>query len=304
MHIMPTSISRVFCFGLGYLARHVASALKAHAAEGQEIIVHGTCRNPSNAHEFLFDDTHELSDAAYETLQQADAVLVSIPPDEQGDIVLRQYQDFLSYMPNLKWVGYCSSAAVYGDHRGNWVDETSMVNPLSLRAVYRVKAEQQWLQSKLPVHIFRLGAIYGQGRSALDQARSGMPLLRKQDHVMNRIHVEDASRAICTSMHNPNAGSVYNLSDDCPASREEVLRYAYELLSLPVPEPVLWDEADLSAMTRSFFEECKRVRSDLTKKQLGIEWRYSDYRSGLDSLLRNSSNDNGDAVIALRQIVE
>lgn len=291
---MQTSISRVFCFGLGYLARHVVSCLEQNVtAAGGTLVAHGTSRKPTHDNEFLFDDHHDLSDAACEMLQQADAVLISIPPDEQGDMVFRKYKDFLSYMPNLKWVGYCSSTAVYGDHRGNWVDETTAVNPLSVRAINRVKAEKQWQASGLPVHIFRLAGIYGAHRSALELARNHMPILCKHDHVMNRVHVEDAARAMCVSMHNPQNNAIYNLCDDLPSSREEVLRYAYEIQNLPVPAAVMWDEAILSPMARDFFEECKRVRAEITKQQLGLSWIYPDYRSGLDALLQRASDAAG-----------
>src|SRR5690606_19924943 len=74
-----------------------------------------------------------------------------------------------------------------------------------------------------------------------------------------------------------------------PSSREDVLRYAYEIQNLPVPEPVMWDQADLSPITRSFFEECKRVRAEITKQRLGLEWRYPDYRRGLDDMLEKGS---------------
>lgn len=296
------------------MARHVVSCLEqSHAAEGRALTVHGTSRKPMHENEFLFDDHNELSDAACEALQQADAVLISIPPDEQGDMVFRQYKEFLSYMPNLKWVGYCSSTAVYGDHRGNWIDESTPVNPLSMRAINRVKAEKQWLGSGLPVHIFRLAGIYGAHRSALELARNHMPILSKPDHVMNRIHVIDAARAMCASMHSDVAQRIYNLCDDVPSSREDVLRYAYEIQNLSVPAPIMWDQANLSPMARDFFEECKRIRSDVTKKQLGLSWIYPDYRSGLDALLQEAvdaaskscqMNINDNDITARRRIAE
>lgn len=324
---MRTSISRLFCFGLGYMARHVVARLEEDArkagieqreknpeanddASGMGLIVHGTTRTPSQANEFLFDADHELSDAACEALQQADAVLITIPPDENGDRVFPLYKDFLEYMPHLKWVGYCSSVSVYGDHRGGWVDEKTGVNPITARARYRVKAEKQWLESGLPVHIFRLGGIYGEKRSALEQARHNMPIVSKPDHAMNRIHAVDAARAMVASMQQPRTGAIYNLCDDMPTSREDILRYAYEIQNLDAPETLLWNEADLSPKARSFFEECKRVRAELTKSELGLQWLYPNYLSGLDALLAQSTrpasalgiNDND--ITARRRIAE
>ncbi|MEZ5836936.1 MAG: hypothetical protein R3D03_14575 [Geminicoccaceae bacterium] len=41
------------------------------------------------------------------------------------------------------------------------------------RARRRERAEQAWLDSGLPVHIFRLAGIYGPGRNAFVNLRNG-----------------------------------------------------------------------------------------------------------------------------------
>ena len=58
-------------------------------------------------------------------------------------------------------------AGVYGDYGGAWVDETSplRVTPAAGKPWLRAQAEAAWLQlhaeHSVPVHVFRLGGIYG-----------------------------------------------------------------------------------------------------------------------------------------------
>jgi nucleoside-diphosphate-sugar epimerase len=79
---------------------------------------------------------------------------------------------------------------------------------------------------------------------------------------------------------------VYNLCDDDPAPPEDVIAHAAELLGLPVPPEVPFEEAEMTPMARSFYAESKRVRNDRIKRELGVRLRYPDYRSGLRALLR------------------
>lgn len=61
--------------------------------------------------------------------------------------------------------------------------------------------------------------------------------------------------------------------------------YAAELLGLPIPSEVPFDEAGMSPMARSFYGENKRVRNDRIKEDLGVDLLYPDYRSGLQAVL-------------------
>ncbi len=80
---------------------------------------------------------------------------------------------------------------------------------------------------------------------------------------------------------------MYNVCDDEPVPPQDVIAYAAELQGLPLPPAVPFDEAELTPMARSFYNENKRVRNDRIKDELGVKLLYPDYRVGLDSLTRD-----------------
>jgi nucleoside-diphosphate-sugar epimerase len=272
-------MSSLFCFGQGYAAEFIAREFQLHGYE-----VYGTHRT-KRPNSFTFSANEKLDAVGLEKLSQASAVLISIPPDEQGDPVYREYAKILAQSKNLKWLGYFSTTAVYGETEGRWVDEETPLNPQHQRALNRVLAERQWLGTELPAHIFRLSGIYGPGRSAIDRAQKNAMVITKPSHVFNRIHVADIARAVITSILNPTPQEIYNLSDDLPAGGDKVLQYAYELLGMTPPAPIPYNHVDLSPMAAEFYTESKRVRADKIKQYLEIEWLYPDYKVGLESLV-------------------
>jgi nucleoside-diphosphate-sugar epimerase len=78
---------------------------------------------------------------------------------------------------------------------------------------------------------------------------------------------------------------VYNVCDDDPASPEDVLSLAAQLLGLPEPPMVDYEDAEMTPMARSFYAENKRVRNDRIKVDLGVRLQFPTYREGLAGLL-------------------
>jgi nucleoside-diphosphate-sugar epimerase len=86
-------------------------------------------------------------------------------------------------------------------------------------------------------------------------------------------------------------GTVYNVCDDEPAPPQDVIAYACQLLSREPPPLVPFEDAELSEMGRSFFEDNKRVRNDRIKRELGVKLRYPNYREGLRALMAQERCD-------------
>lgn len=290
---MNEAAQRLFCFGYGYSCDYLGYALQQ--AGGWEIA--GTTRDLGKKalmHErdiraYIFDYSKPLNDPLL-FLKGVTHLLISTPPDDEGDPVFIMHADDILRHDTLKWVGYLSSTSVYGDRGGAWVDETTEPVPNSKRGSRRLLAEEQWLslQKKhgLPVHIFRLAGIYGPGRSALDSVRAGVARrIDKPGHAFSRIHVDDIVGALLASMLNPAPGEIYNVCDDNAAPSHEVIKYACELLGLTPPPLIPFEDAGMAPIALSFYKDNKRVRNDKIKEALGVVLRYPDYRAGLRACL-------------------
>ena len=288
----PAKPKRLFCFGLGFSALALVRRLRA---EGWALA--GTTRSPEKAaalaaegiETFLFDRERPLADPA-RVLAGTTHLLSSIAPDESGDPVLDCQGDDLTGLPGLAWAGYLSTTGVYGSREGGWVDEDSGLRPSAARSKRRVAAEQAWLKAQetegLPVHLFRLAGIYGPGRSMLDTVRAGRAKrIDRPGQVFSRIHVEDIATVLQASMARPWPGRVYNVCDDDPASPAEVTAYACRLLGVAPPPLVALEEAGLSPMGLSFWQDNKRVSNRRLHEELGVDLAYPSYKAGLDAIL-------------------
>ncbi len=276
----------LFCFGLGYTARVLAErALAAGFA------VRGTVRDPAREqadpripllpfarHRPLADPATAFADVTH--------VLVSIPPEEAGDPVLDRHLFDLLALPRLRWLGYLSTTVVYGHSGGAWLDEDAPPRPSLERGRRRLAAEEAWLQSGLPVQVFRLAGIYGPGRNPLRKLLDGRARrIVKPGHVFCRIHVEDIASVLLASMRRPRPGAIYNVCDDEPAPPQEVIAFAADLLGVPPPPEEDFATAELSPMARSFYADSRRVANRLIKHELGVTLAYPTYREGLRALL-------------------
>lgn len=220
-------------------------------------------------------------------LEKATHLLTSVAPNDAGDPVLAEIADRLHGSSHLEWVGYLSTTGVYGDHDGGWVDEDAPLSPSTKRGQARVTAEAAWAELGLPLHIFRLAGIYGPGRGPFAKVRRGTARrIIKEGQVFSRIHVEDIATTVLASIKRPNPGAAYNVCDDDPAPPQDVIAHAAELLNLPLPPALPFEDADMTPMARSFYAESKRVKNDRIKSELGVQLKYPDYRTGLAALLK------------------
>lgn len=273
------AVPTLFVFGLGYVGQHLGRRLLA-----QGWPVGGTVRTEAKAKNLnqqgfdavVWDGASPLQ----KDWEEVTHILVTIPPDEKGDIALRHYD--LSGAP-IKWLGYLSATSVYGDHKGAWVTEESALKPVSSRGVQRCLAESQWLGRKdLPVHVFRLSGIYGPGRSVLETIRAGTAQrIHKPGHVFSRIHIADIVSILEASMTHPRPGAIYNLADDEPAAPADLVAYGCDMLGVDAPPLIPFEEAALSPAMREFYAENKRVANRKVKEALGVRLAYPTYREGL-----------------------
>ena len=289
----------LLCFGHGYSAQALAARL---LARGWRVI--GTTRSAERADAIRATGAEAMiwpGDDPVPALEAASHLLVSIGPDAEGDPVLRMRErNIRARAPGLTWVGYLSTTGVYGDRQGGWVDETSDCHPATDRGRRRLAAERAWqalhAEAGLPLHIFRLAGIYGPGRGPFAKVRAGTARrIVKPGQVFSRIHVADIAAALEASIARPDPGAIYNLCDDDPAPPEDVIAEAARLLGLAPPPEVPFEEAELSAMARSFYAESKRVSNARAKRELGLALAYPDYRAGLAALAAGEASGSAAA---------
>jgi len=286
----------LFCFGLGYSASHY---IREFGGRFDRIAGTVTTREKAAAiavatigrhkvEAFVFDGTDAPTEITA-ALMDAVAVLVSVPPGEEGDPVLRHFASTIAGAPQLESMVYLSTIGVYGDHAGAWVDERTPPTPISERSRARLAAEQEWQALGSSVAILRLSGIYGPGQSALIQvARGTAKRIDKLGQVFNRIHVEDIAQAIDAAF-TQRAEGIVNVTDDEPTAQGVPVAFAAKLLGVAPPPEVLFDEAakNMSPMALSFYAESKRVRNDKLKRALGVRLRYPTYREGLRALFES-----------------
>lgn len=291
---------KLLIFGYGYTARHLAATLHDRGEGALRV----TTRSADKARTLgtagiaarVFPGTDMRAD-----LDWASHILVTAGPEDGADPVLSELDAQLAARArDFTWVGYLSTTGVYGDHGGGWVDEATPLTPSTARGRARVAAESAWMrlhdEHGLPLHIFRLAGIYGPGRGPFAKVRAGTARrIVKPGQVFSRCHVDDIAQVLRASMAAPAPGRAYNICDDDPTPPEDVIAYAADLLGLPVPPAIPFDEAELSPMARSFYAESKRVRNDRIKDELGVRLIHPDFRSGLHALLSAEEGKGGSA---------
>ena len=274
-------------FGLGYCGQAIAEAARA---AGYRVL--GTVRGEPSAGEIAFDQCAPV-------IAGATHLLSSVPPDAAGDPVLARYGEAITAAPHLRWIGYLSSTVVYGDRNGGWVDEDTPAAPSQDRGARRLAAEQAWSRcaGRCAVDLFRLAGIYGPGRSAFDDLRSGRARrIAKPGHAFGRIHRDDIARAALAAMQQRRSPGtrVLNLNDDEPAETTAVIAEAARLLGVPPPPEIPFEQAQpaMSPMARSFWAENRKVASRKTQAALGLRWTYPTYREGLRAILEQQRRDH------------
>lgn len=277
--------------GYGYVARATASRLNAAGWS-----VSATARSDEAAAVVEADGLAVVrSDpaspqgrAALRSAMEAhDAAISSISPGPGGDPVLPALEGLA---PGRVWLGYLSTTGVYGDRQGGWAFEWEAPTPGEPRSLARVQAEAGW--QALGGRIFRLGGIYGPGRSALDRVRAGeRSVWVKPGQVFGRIHVDDIASALTAALDRPDAQGVFNLVDDWPSDQAEVAQGAAALLNERALEERTFDPEAVAPMLASFYRECRRVSSVRAKAVLGWRLAHPDWNSGLEAILAAEKNN-------------
>ncbi|MDC3356011.1 oxidoreductase [Candidatus Pelagibacter ubique] len=284
----------IFCFGFGQVAKNF---IKKLSVEQYNINLSATSRSESskkifngiNYNSYLFNN-EKFDQNLVVKLKEADHILVSIPPENQEDLVIKNFSKFIE-SSKVKWITYLSATSIYGDHKGEWVNENSKTNPISNNGIARLKAENAWFSleknKKIPIQIFRLSGIYSNEKNILIRLKSGgVKLINKKNHFFSRIHVDDISNILFKSLLKFKSGEIYNLSDDKPSTSEEVTLFGAKILNIENIEKIEVDQIK-SEMLKNFYNESKKVSNKKMKSYFNYNLKFPSYIEGLNHISCN-----------------
>ena len=283
----PLTIKDKFLiFGGGFSGNYFATTIRKFGC----IALTSSRSSNNDPNSFIFNSENN-SNPESSIFEGVTHILSCIPPDKNGnDPVLKTLKNKIKNLP-LKWVGYLSTTGVYGNTNGKWVSERDHPNPCQERSQRRLNCEKEWINSSLPIQIFRLPGIYGPGRSIFEAIQTKkIKVIYKENQVFSRIHVADITNAIIYLIQNKNNldfHQIINIADDEPCSQLEVIKYGYKLLGLEMPKKILFEEAKkyLSPIAQSFWIENRRVSNKLLCEKLGYKLIYKNYQVGLNNCL-------------------
>ena len=287
---------KVFCFGFGQVAESFINKL---VNEKKDFDLSVTSRQETHQIEFnnIKINSYQFTDKKFDSsiinqLENADYILISIPPIDGKDIVANYFKTNQKNIANLKWITYLSATSVYGDHKGDWVNENSITKPSSPNGLNRLQAEKSWIslsnQNNYPLQIFRLAGIYSNEFNILKRLQTEkVQIVDKKNHFFSRIHVEDIANILFKSLNNFKNNEIYNICDDKPASQVEVAAYGAKLLKLDKPNLVKLEEVE-SKMLQNFYKDSKKVDNKKMKTFFKYNLKFPTYIEGLDHIFNNN----------------
>ena len=284
----------IFCFGFGQVAKNFIKKLNT-----KNIKINLTVTSRESTRRKFFDgieyDSFQFSQDSFDTnliknLESSNYILVSIAPVNSEDIVIKKFQNIFEEK-KIKWLTYLSATSVYGDHKGEWVDEKSKTNPTSSTGLQRLEAEKLWIKlaknQNLPIQIFRLSGIYSHESNILKRLKSGdAKIIKKENQFFSRIHVEDIAEVLFKSLEQFKAKEIYNISDDRPASSEELILYGSKLLNIEPPAIIELKSIE-SEMLKNFYKDSKKVNNKKMKDFFNFKLKFSTYVEGLNNIYNN-----------------
>ena len=162
-----TAKNKFLIFGGGFSGDYFAKSIRKLGC-----IALASSRSGSNEPNSFIFNSEDNSIPADSIFDGVTHILSCIPPDKNGnDPVLKRLKNKIKNLP-LTWVGYLSTTGVYGNTYGDWVCEQDQPNPFQERSQRRLNCEREWINSNLPIQIFRLPGIYGPGRSTLEAIKT------------------------------------------------------------------------------------------------------------------------------------
>lgn len=285
---------RLVIFGCGYVGAAVARAARARGVD-----VTALTRNEAKAHLLRGEGVRTVvADLASEAWHAE----IGGAPDwalncvSSGGAGVEGYRhSYAAGMDSIvRWaeragapgtVVYTSSTSVYPQDGGVVVDETAETPGENERAKILLEAEARLREAKAARgrwFVLRLAGIYGPGRHhLLEQVRQG-EVAGMGDHRLNLIHRDDIVSAVMACCAAPESlrDEVFNVADDGPAAKREVVKWLAERLGVVEPRFTGMPASGRRAVTPD-----RIIANAKARAVLGWRPRYATFREGYAAML-------------------
>ncbi|MCP5507334.1 MAG: SDR family oxidoreductase [Chlamydiales bacterium] len=196
------------------------------------------------AEAILLDGSQQ--DLLTKTLSACDGIIISVAPGKDQSYLNTYLQTAHHIKISLSertvpfYILYTSSTSVYGDQKGNAVDENTPLNPLTENSRILSETESVYLSCQsavVDVCIFRLGGIYGPNRELTNRAKwmTGRDLPGSGNFPTNHSHRDDIVKAIDFALEKRLTG-IYNIVGDEHPTRQELYVTLCSQQNLPPPK--------------------------------------------------------------------
>jgi nucleoside-diphosphate-sugar epimerase len=179
---------------------------------------------------------------------------------------------------------YTSSTGVYGDHDGDWVDETTPLDPQTEKTRVLVEAErvatERAADRGIDGTVARYAGLYGPDRYRLERYLEG-PVTAGY---LNMVHRDDAAGAVAFLLEAELArDEVVLVVDDEPVEKWGFADWLAEACGVDYPpkrtKAERLEDGDLSETARRRIQTSKRCSNERLRS-LGYEFVHPTFRSG------------------------
>jgi len=244
-----------------------------------------------SVHRFDLDQADLALDNKMKAEFMGSRIAYLVPPPRQG----RQDSRMANFIHTLKAsaqgvekILLISTTGVYGDCKGEWIDENHALNPQADRAHRRLSAETQltdYCNSEgIPLIIFRVPGIYAADKLPVKRITSGEAIVRSADSgYSNRIHADDLVAFCEEALLSNIPPGIYNCCDGQPSTMHDYFIRVADALNLPPPAEIGLAQAQqaLSAGMLSYLVESKRISNKKLLKTFKTPLKYPDLQAGL-----------------------
>ncbi len=184
---------------------------------------------------------------------------------------------------------YTSSTSVYPQDGGVEVDEAADTSNAPATGQVILESEEL-IANAVDIlgrwYVLRLAGIYGPQRHyLLNLLKEGQAVIPGSgDYALNVIHLEDIVTAICAALSSKAPSGIYNVADDAPASKAEMVDWLAAELGCETPR---FDPEHVSPRLarRGGRMPDRRILNGKARSLLAWAPKYSSFREGYRDLL-------------------